>query len=76
MKRVLRSFSAGLLGSVAGGATGCGLSYVFIITPLQKVLGPRFMEFDMFGVILVTFVSALIAWVGATCGGPNSRRLK
>ena len=64
--RVLRSFVAGLLGSVAGGATGYALSYVFITTPLRKVLGPRYAEFDVFGVFLVTFLSALIAWFGAT----------
>lgn len=42
------------------------LSYIFITTPLQKVLGPRYSEFDVFGVIAVTFFSTLIAWVGAT----------
>jgi ABC-type transport system involved in cytochrome c biogenesis permease subunit len=57
---------ASFLGLVAGGATGYGLSFVFIVTPLQRVLGPRYQEFDIFGVIGVTVFAAVIASVGAT----------
>jgi hypothetical protein len=45
---------------------GYGLSYAFLTTPLQKVLGPRYAEFDFVAMIIVTFLSALIAWLGAT----------
>lgn len=74
MIRVLRGLAAGLVGSVAGGATGFALSHVLITTPLQNVLGPRYTEFDGFGVILVTGLSALIAWVGATVAAALGRR--
>ena len=75
--RVLRYLAAGLLGSVVGGATGLALSCIFVATPLQKVLGPRYSEFDAFGVIGVTLLSALIACVGATVAAavsPNRLR--
>jgi hypothetical protein len=70
--QILRCIVAGFLGLVAGGVTGYGLSYVFIITPLQRVLGPRYAEFDVFGVIGVTVFGALIACVGATVAAAQS----
>lgn len=39
------------------------------MTPLQQVLGPRYSEFDFFGVILVTVFAAFIACVAATYAG-------
>jgi|SaaInlStandDraft_1057018.scaffolds.fasta_scaffold63185_2 hypothetical protein len=56
----IRCLVAGVTGLVVGGVSGFALSFIFIITPLQRVLGSRYSEFDIFGVIGVTIFAALL----------------
>ncbi len=70
----LRCLVAGLVGLLVGAGSGFGISFVFIITPLQKILGPRYSEFDFFGVIGVTIFAALIAFIGATISAARSKQ--
>lgn len=64
--KFVRCVVAGAVGFLVGGAAGFTLSYVFISTPLQQVLGPRYSEFDFIGVYAVTVLAALLACVAAT----------
>ena len=69
---IIRCVVAGVSGCLAGGASGCALSFLFISTPLQQVLGPRASEFNLFGVIGVTVFAALIASVASIVGAAGS----
>jgi hypothetical protein len=53
-------FSA-IVGGVSGGGAGIALAILFLSTPLERVLGPRYSEFDVFGLFFVAVVAALIA---------------
>jgi hypothetical protein len=67
---VLRTFVPTLLALFAGAVCGFGLSLLFLSTPLQRVLGPRYSEFDFFGVIgVVVFATPIagLATLVATC---------
>ena len=48
---------------IVGGGAGFAIGLVFISTPLQRILGPRYSEFDFFGVIGVSLLAPLIAVV-------------
>ncbi len=67
--RFIRGVLAGVVGFLVGGASGFATSYIFIVTPLQQVLGMQYSEFDFFGVTGVTVFTALIACVAATYAG-------
>jgi len=64
MMIILRVFLAGLVGLLAGGGLGWGLS-MLLITTFSSVLGPRYSEFDMFGVIGAALFGAAISCVVA-----------
>ena len=68
----IRCVVASIVCFLVGGATVCALSCLFISTPLQQVLGPRYSEFDFFGVIGVTVFASLIACVAATVAAAGS----
>ena len=60
----LRICLAGCVGLLAGGGFGWGLS-LLLITTFTDVLGPRYAEFDMFGVIGAAFFGAVVSSVTA-----------
>jgi hypothetical protein len=62
----IRCIIAGTVGFLVGGVSGCVASSIFISTPLQRIMGQRFAEFDFLGVIGVTVGGALVAGVAAT----------
>lgn len=55
---------AGLVAVLIGGGSAFAIGYLFIATPMQRILGPRYSEFDFFGVIGVTVVVPIIALAG------------
>lgn len=60
----LRISLAGFVGLLAGGGSGWALS-LLLITAFTDVLGPRYSEFDMFGVIGAAFFGAGVSSVVA-----------
>lgn len=70
--KLLRVALSAIVGLISGGGSGFVLSFLFVLTPLQRVLGPRYSEFDFFGVIGVTVLGAVIACVGAAIAGLRS----
>ena len=61
MATVFRLLLCGIVGSAVGGGVGFGLSMLFITTSLSDVLGPRYAEFDFFGVLGVAIIAAIVA---------------
>ena len=64
MMLFLRINLAGVVGLLAGGGFGWGLS-MLLITTFSDVLGPRYSEFDMFGVIGAAFFGAVVSCAAA-----------
>jgi hypothetical protein len=54
-----------VVGLLIGGASGVGLSTVFILSPMVDVLGPRYAEFDALAAIIAAGLAAVIAGVFA-----------
>lgn len=68
----VRCIIAGAVGFLVGGASGWSTSYIFFHTPLQRVFGPRFTDFDFMGAIAVTVLAAISSGVAAAVGAAGS----
>lgn len=64
MVLLLRVCIAGFIGFLVGGSLGWAIS-TLLITAFTDVLGPRYAEFDMFGVIGAAFFGAVVSSIAA-----------
>ena len=70
----IRGIVAGAVGFLVGGVSGCVASSIFISTPLQRIMGQRFTEFDFLGVFGVAVSAALVAGVAASVAAAASHQ--
>lgn len=54
-----------LIGTIVGFGSALTLCLVFIVTPMQNVLGPRYAEFDLFVAVSVSLFTGAVTVVSA-----------